>query len=78
MELSSYRTKMEETEDAMVQGEHVGNDGENKGDEMDEGAMEEDKSFLTKTALTLTLYFGFIVTVIDIELLIFDKKQFFS
>ena len=66
---------MEETEDAMVQGEQVGNNREAKDDELDEGAMEEDKSFLTKIAQTQTLYFGFIVTVIDIEHFIFDTTR---
>ena len=56
----------ERTEDAMIQGEDVGNDGKTKEDEMADDAMDEDKSFLTKTGLTLTLYFGFIVTVISI------------
>ena len=28
-------------------------------------SMDKNKSFLTKTALNLTLYFGFIVTVIN-------------
>ena len=51
----------ERTEDAMIQGEDVGNDDKTKKDEMADDVMDEDKSFLTKTGLTLTLYFGFIV-----------------
>ena len=46
-----------------------------KDDEMADDVMDEDKSFLTKTGLTQTLYFGFIVTVINIEHFIIRKNS---
>ena len=61
----------DKTKDVMIlQGEidraidHVENDAKTNDGNMDD-SMEKDKSFLTKTVLTLTLYFGFIVTVIN-------------
>ena len=66
MEQSDDRTK-----DVMIlQGEidntidHVENDAKTNDGDMDD-SMDKDKSFLTKMVLTLTLYFGFIVTVIN-------------
>ena len=44
--------------------DHVKNNGKTNDGDMDD-SMEKDKSFLTKTVLTLTLYLGFIVTVIN-------------
>ena len=66
--------KMDErTEDAMIQGEDEGNDRKTKDDEMADDVIDQDKSFLTKLGLTLTLYFGFIVTVIHIEHIISSR-----
>ena len=66
MEQSDDRTKdtmilqveIVETDD------HVRNNAKTNDGDMDD-SMDKSKSFLTKMVLTLTLYFGFIVTVIN-------------
>ena len=73
MEQSDGRTK----DSVILEGEidrtddPVKNNATTSDSNMDDSIdIDNSRSFLTKTALTLTLYFGFIVTVIKIELLI--------
>ena len=45
-------------------GDHVKNNGKTNDGNMDD-SVDKDNSLLTKTVLTVTLYFGFILTVIN-------------
>ena len=55
---------MEQSDDRTETDDHVKNNAKTNDGDMDD-SMDKSKSFLTKMVLTLTLYFGFIVTVIN-------------